>query len=78
MLIKDRLRELRTAAGLSQQDVAVKAGLSVSNVAQIESGKIPNPRMYTLRGLARALGVTLDQLAGDDGERPTPSRRKGR
>jgi transcriptional regulator with XRE-family HTH domain len=87
MPIKDKLRELRAAADLSQQALAMKAGLSVSNVAQIESGKIPNPRMHTLRALAKALGVTLDELAGENGgeegaaepAKPKPARkRKGK
>jgi transcriptional regulator with XRE-family HTH domain len=66
MPLKDRLRELRTAAGLTQQTLAVKAGLSVSVVAHIESGRIPDPRLSTLRALAKALGASLDELAGED------------
>jgi transcriptional regulator with XRE-family HTH domain len=77
MPIKDRLKELRKAAGLTQQGLAMKAGLSISAVVQIELGKIPDPRVSTLRSLARALGVTLDALAGEEedeaGEPPPPA-----
>jgi transcriptional regulator with XRE-family HTH domain len=76
MPIKDRLKELRTANDLTQQALATKAGLSVSAVVQIESGKIPDPRISTLRKLARGLGVSLDELAGeeeDDGGSPPPA-----
>jgi transcriptional regulator with XRE-family HTH domain len=69
MAMKDRLRKLRLAVGLTQQDLAVKAGLSVSVVAHIEVGRIPNPRLDTIRALAIALGCSVDELAFDEGER---------
>jgi transcriptional regulator with XRE-family HTH domain len=72
MPIKDRLKRLRTAAGLTQQELATKADLSVSAIVQIESGKIPNPRINTLRALAKAMGATLDELAGEDDDAPEP------
>jgi transcriptional regulator with XRE-family HTH domain len=81
MPIKNRIRELRTAAGLTQQGLAFEAGVSVSAVVQLEAGRIPNPRVNTLRALAGALGCTLDELAGPrEGEPPAekPPRRKGR
>jgi transcriptional regulator with XRE-family HTH domain len=76
MPIKDRLRELRTAAGLTQQDLAVKAGLSMSAVAHLEGGRIPDPRLSTLKALARALGVSLDDLAREESEEPPKKARK--
>jgi transcriptional regulator with XRE-family HTH domain len=72
MPIKDRLRELRTAAGLTQQALAVKAGLSVSAVVQIENGTIPDPRISTVRALAKALGVSLSLLGEEEGDLPPP------
>jgi len=67
MPLKDRLRELRTAACLTQQELAVKAGLSISSVVQIERGTIPDPRVSTAKALARGLGVPVDELLADDG-----------
>ena len=60
--IAQRLRELRADAGLSQQALAVAAGLSVSIVAQLERGATANPRISTLLALAKALGVAVDEL----------------
>lgn len=57
-----RLKELRVAAGMSQQSLAVAAGLSVSLVSQIEQGSRSDPRISTTTALAKALGVTLDEL----------------
>ena len=59
-----RMRELRDARGLSLQDVADRAGIAKSHVWQIEQGKSANPTIATTVGIARALGVSLDYLAG--------------
>ena len=56
-----RLRELRA---LSQRDLAARAKLSVTTVNRIETGKRkPIPR--TVRRLAKALGVTPEQLLAE-------------
>jgi len=57
-----RVKQLRAAAGLSQQSLAVAAGLSVSLVSHLEQGSRSDPRISTTTALARALGVTLDDL----------------
>jgi transcriptional regulator with XRE-family HTH domain len=76
MALKDRLHELRKAASMTQQALAIAAGLSVSVIQHIERGLIPDPRMSTLRALAKALGVTVDTLIGNGDEPPKPKRRR--
>ena len=66
MPLKDRLKELRKAADLTQQALATKAGLSMSAIIHLEAGRIPDPRISTLRAIARVLGVTVDELIDDD------------
>jgi DNA-binding XRE family transcriptional regulator len=88
MAFKDRLRALRKAAGVTQMGLAAAAGLTLSAVTQMEAGKILNPRLDTLRALARVLGCTLDDLgqngdddqAGSEPETPPepPGRRQGK
>lgn len=63
--IADRLRKLRDAAGMTQQALAVKAEMSVGNVAQIEQGAISDPRISTLVKLAKALGVGVEELIAE-------------
>lgn len=63
--LSENLRRLRDAAGMSQQALAEKAGVSWSIIASLEQGKSANPRLSTLRALATALGVKLHDLAGD-------------
>jgi transcriptional regulator with XRE-family HTH domain len=56
------LRELREQKLLSQQDLAVRAGVSKTTVVNIEAGAI-RPHPSTLRKLADALGVEPAVLA---------------
>jgi transcriptional regulator with XRE-family HTH domain len=59
-----KLKKLREAQKLSQQDLAVKAGLSISVVSQIEQGKKQDPRTSTMLAIADALGVSVHDLMG--------------
>ena len=85
MPIKDRLKQFRTAAQLTQQELAVQAGLSISAVIHIEAGRVSDPRVSTLTALAKALGVTVDALLGENvpapppaGDKPKKPRGKGK
>src|ERR1017187_2648337 len=61
-MLKDKFKKLREKAGISRQEVATKAGLSWSLIAQIEQGKKSDVRVSTLLGMARALGVDAGVL----------------
>jgi transcriptional regulator with XRE-family HTH domain len=74
-----RLRSLREAAGLSQQDVAERAELSLSLVAKMEQGRKADPRASTLLALAGALDVRAGQLIEDLEKPPEDAfERKGK
>jgi transcriptional regulator with XRE-family HTH domain len=60
-----RLRSLREAAGLSQQEVADKADLSLSLITKMEQARKADPRASTIIALAAALGVRPGQLIED-------------
>lgn len=57
-----RLRELRTAAGLSRVQLAVKSGVSMSVIVQVEQGQRDDVKLSTAAMLADALGTTVDSL----------------
>jgi transcriptional regulator with XRE-family HTH domain len=63
--ISVRLKTLRESAGLSQQEVAMHADLSLSLVAKLEQGKKGDPRASTLLALAGALGVKPGAILDD-------------
>jgi predicted ATPase/DNA-binding XRE family transcriptional regulator len=53
-----RLRGHREAAGLSQEELAQKAGLSANAVGQLERGERKHPYPHTVRSLADGLGLS--------------------
>ncbi len=57
------LRRLRIRAGLSQEALAQRAGLSADTVAALEAGRRRQPRAFTVGLLADALGLGLDERA---------------
>jgi transcriptional regulator with XRE-family HTH domain len=60
--IGDRLRRLRTERGLTQEQLAERAGVSVDIVKKLEQGKRDSARLTTLAALADALDVGLAEL----------------
>jgi predicted ATPase/DNA-binding XRE family transcriptional regulator len=57
------LRALREEAGLSQEELAERAGLSPHAISALERGTRTRPYPHTLRSLAIALDLTDDQRA---------------
>ncbi|HZF58488.1 MAG TPA: helix-turn-helix domain-containing protein [Rubrobacter sp.] len=53
-----RLRRHREVAGLTQEELAQKAGLSANAVGQLERGERKHPYPHTVRSLASALGLS--------------------
>jgi len=61
----DTLRTLRVEAGLSQTELAAKAGVNASIVSRLESGERVTGSVSTLRALAEALADSLDRDLGE-------------
>lgn len=59
----ERLRRLRGAAGLTQEQLAEQAGLSVQGIASLESGRSRRPFPHTLRALGDALALSPAEYA---------------
>lgn len=58
-----RLRRLREAAGLTQEELASKAGLTAKAVSVLERGARKRPYPHTVRSLADSLGLNDDERA---------------
>ncbi len=56
--------DARRKAGLTQQQLCIKANLSYSTLAKIERGAIKTPSVFTVAVIAKATGVPLEELAG--------------
>ena len=60
--IGDNIKKYRKLAGISQDVLSKRANLAFHTIAKIEAGSTPDPRIETVKKIADALGVTLDDL----------------
>jgi transcriptional regulator with XRE-family HTH domain len=68
-----RLRQIRTARGMSVRELARRAGCSASLVSQVERG-VTAPSAGVVYSLANELGISLDFLFGEDAVTPEEPR----
>jgi len=62
--IANNLRKLRKAKRLSQERLARLADVANNTIVKIEAGKNKNPTLDTLKKIAKALEVSVDDLIG--------------
>ena len=65
MLFGDKIKELRTLAGMSQQELASNAGLSLRSIQNYESNKRYPKDVAILNKLCKALDTTIEDLMSD-------------
>ena len=58
------LKKLREKKGLSQDRLAKLADVANNTIIKIEQGENINPTLDTLKKIAKALEVSLDELTG--------------
>jgi transcriptional regulator with XRE-family HTH domain len=58
------IRKLRSARKATQETVAQDAGITVAHLSKIERGHT-NPTWGTVTAIAKALGVSIRQLAAE-------------
>lgn len=63
--ISTRLRRLRKSSGLTMEALAHAAGISKSYVCELENREVPQLSVKVLLDLAKALGVTIQDLLGE-------------
>jgi transcriptional regulator with XRE-family HTH domain len=80
-----RLRRLREAAGLTQEELASRAGLTAKAISMLERGERKRPYPRTVRSLVDALRLSEGERAvlagtvpGRIGGSPIPSRSRPR
>ena len=61
VLLGRRIRELRKAKNLTQEDLAEKVGIGTPNISYFETGKF-SPAVETLQKIAEALEVEIYEL----------------
>ena len=68
-----RVRDLRRAAGMTQEDLAERCGLFRTYMSRIETGKA-NPTLTMIHALAASLGVPVTALFGEVAEEAVRKR----
>ena len=58
-----RLRRLREAAGLTQEELALRSGVSAKAISTLERGERKRPYPHTIRSLADALDLSENERA---------------
>jgi len=56
------LREKRRAAGISQRELADRAGVDFSYISKLENGRLPAPSAETIVRLSRILGCPPEEM----------------
>lgn len=73
MAIGERIKRLRQADGLSQPQLAAKAGIDQGGLSKIERGLTTNVTLEILRRLAKALGCSVADLL-DEEDKKSPRK----
>ncbi len=60
--IGKNIRRYRKRLGLSQDKLSKLAEVAYNTIVKIESGENPNPTIDTLKKIAKALEVSVDEL----------------
>lgn len=57
-----RIKEIRELKKMSQEELAQKSGVSRTTISNLENDTDRTTMISTLQKIARALGVTVDQI----------------
>jgi len=60
--IGENIQKRRIKLGLSQEDFAQKSGVKYTTLTKIESGVIKKPSVLIMAKIAKALGVSIEDL----------------
>lgn len=66
MTMAERIKELRLAAGLTQEELGIKLGLQKSAIAKYENGRVENIKQSTIQSLAELFKVRPSYIMGWD------------
>lgn len=77
MVFKDKLKEKRLEAGLTQAELAAKAGTTARTIQNYELGKSKPSNMEIAQRIADILGTTTDYLLGGSGTYVVEAHERG-
>ena len=77
MVFRERLKEKRLAANLTQAELARQAGVTVRTIQNYELGQRKPSSMVTIQKIADALHTTTEYLLGSTGAYVVEAHEKG-
>lgn len=60
--IGGNIKKARARLGLTQDDLAKKADVKYTTLTKVESGVVNKPSVQTIAKIAKALGVSIEEL----------------
>lgn len=64
MPVSHELTQLKKLRQMTAQEIADKSGIPLSTVSRVLSGTTDNPSFVTIRDIVKAMGGSLDAIAG--------------
>jgi transcriptional regulator with XRE-family HTH domain len=61
-MIGENIKKFRAKLGLTQDDLAKKADIKYTTLTKVESGVVSKPSVQTMAKIAKALGVSIENL----------------
>jgi transcriptional regulator with XRE-family HTH domain len=71
--VGELIRRYRGRSGMTQEELASRAGVAASTLIRIESGEAKRPRVGTLSRLSEVLGIGPEELRGKARPEETPA-----
>ncbi len=60
--ISENIKKMRAKLGLTQDDLAKTADIKYTTLMKVESGTVNKPSVQTMDKIAKALGVSIEDL----------------
>lgn len=73
-IIGGNIKKVRLAQNISQDTLSKRADVAFHTIAKIEAGSTPNPTIDTVKKVAEALNISIDELI-DDGNNKSNKKR---
>jgi len=61
-VISENIKRLRAKLDMTQHDLAKKADIKYTTLMKVESGTVNKPSVQTMAKIAKALGVSIEDL----------------
>lgn len=63
-MILNKLKELKSQKGLTNQQIADLSGVPLSTVTRVFNGQTDNPNIQTIEDILNGMGVSLEDVTG--------------